>query len=170
MWCSSEHFAGYDQQDAHEFLVAMLAAIYKSFREPEIAPVTTTSTPSVLESLCVRAPTAGGQPARKAYQDLSAIFAGVLRSEVTCVNCGHISVKMEDFADISLDLTRQYKFGAGGVAEVVRSSELSPGPGNASSGGAAESLTACLRAFTGIEHLRCSERCWCDQCGSLQDS
>ena len=33
MWCSSEHFAGYEQQDAHEFLMAMLAGIYSSMHE-----------------------------------------------------------------------------------------------------------------------------------------
>jgi len=37
MWCSSEHFAGYEQQDAHEFLVAMLAGIYSSIRDPRAA-------------------------------------------------------------------------------------------------------------------------------------
>jgi len=35
---------------------------------------------------------------------------------------------------------------------------------------AAESLTACLRAFTGMEELSSDERCWCDKCGSLQNS
>ena len=32
MWCSSETIAGYEQQDAHEFFIALLAAIRASLR------------------------------------------------------------------------------------------------------------------------------------------
>lgn len=38
MWCSSEHFAGYEQHDAHEFLVALLAGIYSAMRQPSCLP------------------------------------------------------------------------------------------------------------------------------------
>lgn len=174
MWCASEHFAGYEQQDAHEFLVAMLASIYSSMREPTAAAGPAPS--QVEDSQLVRTPSLGGPSAGRSCQDLSSIFAGVLRSEVTCAKCRHRSVKREDFSDISLDLTRQYTAGRAGMEQVAGGD---PAPAGLGKGGgldgggeasAVESLTACLRAFTGMEELSSDERCWCDKCGSLQNS
>jgi ubiquitin carboxyl-terminal hydrolase 22/27/51 len=192
MWCASEHFAGYEQQDAHEFLVAMLAAIYSSMREPSAANTATGGDSGnhteALGSRLVRTPSLGGPPAGRACQDLSSIFAGLLRSEVTCARCRHRSVKTENFSDISLDLTRHYTMGAAGMAQAagreawpdaaglghaggVGGGMAGGGEGGCNTaGGAAESLTGCLRAFTGVEQLSSDERCWCDKCGSLQDS
>jgi len=84
---------------------------------------------------------------------------------------------MEDFSDISLDLTRDC-FGAG---DAVAAARAVPAPAGMGKGGgmgvgdgggfgAAETLASCLRAFTGVESLGSDERCWCDSCKTLQDS
>jgi ubiquitin carboxyl-terminal hydrolase 22/27/51 len=78
MWTSADHVAGYEQQDAHEFLIAALAKLYEAVGSLKPA--------SPLE--------------------LQHIFTGVMRSDVTCLKCSSKSTKYEDFQDISLDLSR----------------------------------------------------------------
>jgi len=172
MWCSSEHFAGYEQHDAHEFLVALLAGIYSAMRQPSClpppppvpaplhpGPASLTRPPSLGESR-------GGQPAGKACEEMSSIFAGVLRSEVRCEVCGHRSTKLEDFFDISLELGR----GSSPTAPGASGPAAGGGGAAGTSGGDAESLEACLRAFTTEEQLLSEERCWCSSCAALQDA
>ena len=38
MWTTAEHFAGYEQQDAHEFLIAALSAIDAGLSQPRRSP------------------------------------------------------------------------------------------------------------------------------------
>ena len=140
MWCSCDHFAGYEQQDAHEFWIAVFSGICASLvpraRSPPLPP---------------GAPDANGARillGKAASRDLQAIFSGRLRSEVRCARCGHTSTKLEDFHDVSLDLSRMG--GDGGDA------------------GAPDSLDACLRSFTREERL--GEQNWCARCGALQDA
>lgn len=82
MWCSSETIAGYEQQDAHEFFIALLAAIRASLRTvPAALP---TPRDAALHN---------GVPSRTATTpstdgDVGSIFSGVLRSDVTCASCG----------------------------------------------------------------------------------
>ena len=121
MWSSAEYFAGYEQQDAHEFLIAALSSLYVA-----------------LGSLRPSAP-----------RELQRVFAGVLRSDVTCLHCRSRSTKYEDFHDISLDLKAV--------------DEQPPGA-------APPTLHSCLRSFTRAERLTFSERCWCTKCRALQDS
>ena len=140
MWCSCDHFAGYEQQDAHEFWIAVFSGICASLvpraRSPPLPP---------------GAPDANGARillGKAASRDLQAIFSGQLRSEVRCARCGHTSTKLEDLHDVSLDLSRMG--GDGGEA------------------GAPDSLDACLRSFTREERL--GEQNWCARCGALQDA
>ena len=74
MWCSCDHFAGYEQQDAHEFWIAVFSGICASLvpraRSPPLPP---------------GAPDANGARillGKAASRDLQAIFSGQLRSEV----------------------------------------------------------------------------------------
>mmetsp|Transcript_36173 Transcript_36173/g.116842 ORF Transcript_36173/g.116842 Transcript_36173/m.116842 type:complete len:294 (-) Transcript_36173:277-1158(-) len=122
-------------------------------------PASLTRPPSLGESR-------GGQPAGKACEEMSSIFAGVLRSEVRCEVCGHRSTKLEDFFDISLELGR----GSSPTAPGASGPAAGGGGAAGTSGGAAESLEACLRAFTTEEQLLSEERCWCSSCAALQDA
>jgi ubiquitin carboxyl-terminal hydrolase 22/27/51 len=124
MWCSCDHFAGYEQQDAHEFWIAVFSGICSS-----LGPRVPTPPPLAV-------PGGGGVPdlaAKAASIDLQTIFSGQLRSQVKCARCGHTSTKLEDFHDVSLDIAR----GGGGGADVTT----------------LDSLPACLRSFTREERL-----------------
>ena len=163
MWCTAEYFAGYEQQDAHEFLIAGLASIYAGLaaHEGPARPLTP------LDSL-KRPPSA--LPRSFRANDLQRVFTGVLRSDVTCLQCHGKSTKYEDFQDISLDLSRLS--GAGGATDDDGSgcggASGPPTPGGGY--GYHTSLAACLRSFTRAERLSFNERCWCSKCGALQDS
>jgi ubiquitin carboxyl-terminal hydrolase 22/27/51 len=140
MWCSCDHFAGYEQQDAHEFWIAVFSGICAS-----LVPRASSPPPP-------GAPDANGARillGKAASRDLQSIFGGQLRSQVKCARCGHTSTKLEDFHDVSLDISRMAGDGAG---EAV----------------IPDSLDACLRSFTREERL--GEQNWCARCGALQDA
>jgi ubiquitin carboxyl-terminal hydrolase 22/27/51 len=149
LWSTAEHFAGYEQQDAHEFLVAALSAIDAALVPPRYAP-----------SGPWDAPISGGHLSVDGWSsvgghELQRVFTGVLRSDVTCLRCSHKSTKFEEFHDVSLDLC----CGAAGA----------PAEGGAN-GTYHDSLAACLHSFTKTEQLSFSERCFCAHCGDLQNS
>ena len=147
MWSNSEYFAGYEQQDAHEFLIAALSSIYAGLLQPRLlARQVGTGMPAPLGSA------RSGDGVNLGAQDLQRVFTGVLRSDVTCLSCQSTSTKYEDFQDISLDLSRTPSTEEDGSSPLLGS------------------LAACLRSFTRAERLLSAERCWCTHCGKLQDS
>jgi|LauGreDrversion4_1035100.scaffolds.fasta_scaffold60784_1 ubiquitin carboxyl-terminal hydrolase 22/27/51 len=146
MWCNAEYFAGYEQQDAHEFLIAALASIYAGLALPE----NPTRPPTPADLVKMRGPSSAQRPLGAV--DLQGIFTGVLRSDVACLKCHGKSTKYEEFQDISLDLSRLAAEEGGGAT------------------GYHTTLAGCLRSFTRAERLSSAERCWCPSCGALQDS
>jgi ubiquitin carboxyl-terminal hydrolase 22/27/51 len=62
IWGNAAHLAGYEQQDAHEFFIAMLEALHLHFAVPN----------STNACKCV----------------IDVIFLGRLQSAVTCMVCG----------------------------------------------------------------------------------
>ena len=146
MWVNAEHFAGYEQQDAHEFLIALLAGVCAGMREmqprhPPLGRAGADAGPGGFVAKRARLPSTAA-----AATELLGVFSGQLRSEVTCGVCGVTSTKHEDFSDISLNLAPP--------AQADRR----------------QSLLTCLRSFTREEQLGTTERCWCEQCDALQDS
>lgn len=76
MWRSSKHLSGYEQQDAHEFLISLLNQLHSDLGGSHFAckcPVHTH-------------------------------FTGVLQSDVTCLSCGTVNASFDPFIDISLDI------------------------------------------------------------------
>lgn len=76
MWRSSKNLSGYEQQDAHEFLISVLGQLHTDLGGSAFAckcPVHTS-------------------------------FTGVLQSDVTCLSCGTINASFDPFIDISLDI------------------------------------------------------------------
>jgi ubiquitin carboxyl-terminal hydrolase 22/27/51 len=76
-WSFANHLAGYEQQDAHEFLISVLDGIHLS---------------------------CGGSP-RSCTCIVHRIFGGQLQSKIICGHCGHPSLTMDPIFDISLDLS-----------------------------------------------------------------
>ncbi|ORX81525.1 cysteine proteinase [Anaeromyces robustus] len=81
VWKTEKHMAGYQQQDAHEFLICALDQLH--------------------QSCCILK---NRDDSTKCKCIIHQIFSGSLRSEVTCSKCGTISVKEDLFMDLSLDI------------------------------------------------------------------
>ena len=158
MWSTAESFAGYEQQDAHEFLIQALAAIDAGLAGPRrsLAAAASPQYGDTASGMAWTARSVEHHAAGQGGHDLQRIFTGVIRSDVTCLTCQRKSTKFEDFHDVSLDLTKN---DAGGG-----------GAGDGGGGGYHDSLAACLRAFTRPERMSSAERCWCSACGQLQES
>ena len=77
--------AGYEQQDAHEFLVALLNALHSHLVEPQPA-------------------TRCGTRARDPPSFVHQVFSGMFRSDLSCLCCGATSSTFEPFLDLSLPL------------------------------------------------------------------
>ncbi|XP_058724917.1 ubiquitin C-terminal hydrolase 22 [Vicia villosa] len=82
-WQHSANLASYEQQDAHEFFIAMLDAIH------EKDDITRNGSKGN-----------GGDCQCIAHK----VFYGLLRSDVTCMACGFTSTTYDPFLDISLNL------------------------------------------------------------------
>ncbi|KAF9932025.1 hypothetical protein FBU30_009089 [Linnemannia zychae] len=125
MWMSSSDLAGYAQQDAHEFFISALNQIHAK------------------------------SPASKLHHCNCIIhktFAGVLQSDVTCLNCANVTSAFDPILDISLDLrpTKRNK-----SVSKVRGSSDNEGP---------NSLADCLDRYTHPEKLGTNEYN-CSKCG-----
>lgn len=158
MWSNAESFAGYEQQDAHEFLIQALQAIDAGLAQPRRS-LSSPAQGEAASGMTWTARSVEHHAEAQCGQDLQRIFTGVIRSDVTCLACKGKSTKFEEFHDVSLDLTAEQGDGGGGVQ-------------HQGGGGSAyhDSLTACLRAFTRPERMSFAERCWCARCGGLQES
>ena len=95
MWCSCDHFAGYEQQDAHEFWIAVFSGICASLVPRVCSPPPPGAPDANVARILL---------GKAASRDLQTIFSGQLRSQVKCARCGHTSTKLEDFHDVSLDI------------------------------------------------------------------
>jgi ubiquitin carboxyl-terminal hydrolase 22/27/51 len=113
--------------------------------------------------------------------ELARLFTGVLRSDVTCLKCRNKSTKLEEFHDVSIDLSKRTPTASQPATPAAGGPPAGGGFGGGAvptNGGEAEeeamsyheSLAACLHAFTKSERLSFSERCWCNHCGALQES
>ena len=83
IWRFADYMAGYEQQDAHEFLVALLNALQSHLQQPQPQP----------------------GPRRGEQQSfVHQVFSGMFRSDLSCLRCGATSSTYEPFLDLSLPL------------------------------------------------------------------
>lgn len=118
MWshASGEHLAGYEQQDAHEFFIALIDAVSTDLKAHAPAPSNGSSSkagPFFLIPPHQQQQEEGESPSRNCPSscpppkcDLQAIFQGTLRSDVICSVCKNVSTVYEPFNDLSLPLER----------------------------------------------------------------
>ncbi|KAI9827649.1 MAG: hypothetical protein M1819_006938 [Sarea resinae] len=93
-WASEEALAGYQQQDAHEYLQSLLNQLHTS---SATAPNTTLDPCD-----CI----------------IHKLFCGKLQSTVTCENCRNVTIAEDPVMDLSLDLwlqSKRRKINGGGV-------------------------------------------------------
>ncbi|XP_027990797.2 ubiquitin carboxyl-terminal hydrolase 51 [Eptesicus fuscus] len=145
IWIHAEHLAGYRQQDAHEFLIAILDVLHRHSKDDSV-----------------------GQEANNfncCNCIIDQIFTGGLQSDVTCQTCHSVSTTIDPCWDISLDLpsscatfNSQSPDRADGA--VSRNDHIPGIP----------SLTDCLQWFTRPEHLGSGAKIKCSSCQSYQES
>lgn len=131
-WRSTDHLAGYDQQDAHDFYISTMNAIHTHIGEslileqeerirrtiqanhghilgsgssPDSMQIDISQIPQeALNGLELYPEDAFSD--EKCFCVTHQVFAGFLRSDVQCLSCNSISTVKEAFLDISLDLDR----------------------------------------------------------------
>ena len=77
VWKFANYLAGYQQQDAHEFMICALNGLHQHL---------------------------GGNASSECNCIIHKIFSGTLKSEVTCDNCHSSSISFDPFLDISLQI------------------------------------------------------------------
>ena len=97
VWRNSEYLAGYEQQDAHEFLIAVLDMIHERL-QPKIESGSIDLTVQADRSI------------------IDQVFTGFMQSNVVCNQCGNISQTIDPLRDISLDIPQ---VAPGGVASLM---------------------------------------------------
>jgi len=91
VWTHARHLAGYEQQDAHEFLIATLDLLHRHSN----SAFPSSSTPS----------SAGSSNASHQCRCIvDRLFGGRLQSDVTCQACGDVRSTLDPCWDISLDM------------------------------------------------------------------
>ncbi|XP_067088918.1 ubiquitin carboxyl-terminal hydrolase 22 isoform X4 [Osmerus mordax] len=148
VWTHARHLAGYEQQDAHEFLIAALDVLHRHCKGDTTHD--------------------NGKKANNPNHCnciIDQIFTGGLQSDVTCQVCHGVSTTIDPFWDISLDLpgssTPFWPLSPGGDGSSVNGESHLLG---------ATTLTDCLRRFTRPEHLGSSAKIKCGGCHSYQES
>ncbi|XP_012891204.1 PREDICTED: ubiquitin carboxyl-terminal hydrolase 51 isoform X1 [Dipodomys ordii] len=145
IWIHAEHLAGYRQQDAHEFLIAILDVLHRHSKDD--SDEQEASNPNCCN--CI----------------IDQIFTGGLQSDVTCQACHSVSTTIDPCWDISLDLPGSYATFSSQNSEWADSTmsrdDHIPG---------IPSLTDCLQWFTRPEPLGSSAKIKCSSCQSYQES
>ncbi|XP_020265798.1 ubiquitin carboxyl-terminal hydrolase 22-like isoform X2 [Asparagus officinalis] len=135
-WQHSTTLAGYEQQDAHEFFISMLDRIHEK-EQPNH------SNKGIGDCHCI----------------VHKVFAGILRSDVTCTICGFTSTTYDPCVDISLDLEPNN----GSSVSAGKSTKQSSNP-------ITSTLMGCLDHFTRPEKLGSDQKLHCQNCQIKQDS
>ncbi|ORX43747.1 cysteine proteinase, partial [Piromyces finnis] len=160
VWKTEKHMAGYQQQDAHEFLICALDQLH--------------------QSCCMLK---NRDDSSKCKCIIHQIFSGSLRSDVTCTKCGTVSVKEDLFMDLSLDIKdssikkpsrkRKHKKDIDNDHNDTDDSVANEGEYVSSLNSSLNdesiiTLADCLNRFTIPEKI--SEKYMCTNCNSYQDA
>jgi hypothetical protein len=89
----SKHLAGYSQQDAHEFLIALLDGLHTYCGGVSGLLHTHLAYPKLIIT-----------DSRTCGCVIHRVFTGMLQSDVTCTKCQFVSTTVDPFWDISLDI------------------------------------------------------------------
>ncbi|ELU02606.1 hypothetical protein CAPTEDRAFT_165719 [Capitella teleta] len=142
IWKVVPRFRGYQQQDAHEFMRYLLDRLHTELMT--LIPYNATVRPN--------SPYVGSPLGKSSV--VTAIFGGILQSEVNCLICGMESKKHDPFLDISLDIPSKFTC-------------KTPNPKN---GEIVCDLSDCLSSFTDVEELEDTELYMCANCKCRQRS
>ena len=155
VWTHARHLAGYEQQDAHEFLIETLNVLHRHSKgsggEGDSNAALHSSHLSSTSSQEKGATSSSSSP-NGCNCIIDQIFTGGLQSDVICQFCRNVSTTIDPFWDISLDLG---------------SSCHSSQPSSSST---PKSLHDCLERFTRPENLGSSAKIKCRSCQVNRES
>ncbi|ELU07196.1 hypothetical protein CAPTEDRAFT_18184 [Capitella teleta] len=165
VWTHARHLAGYEQQDAHEFLIAALDVIHQHCKASRNKEDADGNTAQVCDCIIDR------------------IFTGGLQSDVTCQECNilytfrlEMSPRLSTPSGISPWISAPRKTTLHLVSwsdpcatdsHTLISAVFSNGLDRFEE---ATSLTYCLRRFTRPEHLGSTAKIKCSKCHNYQES
>ncbi|KAF2459296.1 hypothetical protein BDY21DRAFT_362068 [Lineolata rhizophorae] len=166
-WMSAQSLAGYQQQDAHEYMQFLFNALHQDNR-PSAALPDGLPSPTKEENGTKRVN--NGDDSSSASYDTSStdpcpciihnIFYGQLQSTVTCAKCRNVNATLEPVVDFSLELQST------AATKKRKLSEMDNGNNNNSDSTAPViDLRDCLERFTRREKLPAAEYS-CGSCGS----
>jgi len=141
VWRHAEYLAGYEQQDAHEFLMFLLDKLQLHLSSPAAAAASAAA--GGKETPLLPRGRARARTGTDAVELVPHIFEGKMQSKVTCSGCGHTSFSYDPFFDVPLSLLS---------AKV------------AAFQGGSQTLANCLRSFTQPEPLNGSSSFTCSKC------
>lgn len=168
VWTNARHLAGYEQQDAHEFLIAALDLLHQHLSASSESNNNNNSSPMTGKKSGSR-----NQPCRCIIDQ---IFTGGWQSDVECQVCQGVSTTIDPFWDISLDLPGSTSspwhctsppHQPLTTTENTNNSSVIP---HVSSDNRPMSLRDCLNRFTRPEHLGSGAKIKCNRCHSYQES
>lgn len=163
VWTHAKHLSGYEQHDAHEFLISALNILHRHS-----------------ESISMK------QNPHECKCIIDRLFTGQMQSDLTCTKCGRISTKLDPYWDISLELLNgkanqrqqlQHSIGSHhikgeGEQELVRQTAAQMAAmlaaTTAMEPGGERSLEECLQNFVRAENL--GTKIKCDNCGTYEVS
>eukprot|EP00096_Caligus_rogercresseyi_P009393 TRINITY_DN3185_c0_g1_i1.p1 TRINITY_DN3185_c0_g1~~TRINITY_DN3185_c0_g1_i1.p1 ORF type:complete len:547 (-),score=156.85 TRINITY_DN3185_c0_g1_i1:247-1887(-) len=158
IWKVVPRFRGYQQQDAHEFLRYMLDRLHT-----ELLPL--------LPSDLSRYNPCLSSTVYSSNSLVTAIFGGMLQSEVNCLDCKASSKKHDPFLDLSIDIPSRFTNLTSRKAKNYAQQQIQlTGGGNKETHNATCHLHDCLQKFVDVEELADSERFFCGSCKNKQRS
>lgn len=102
IWTHAHHLAGYEQQDAHEFLMATLNIIHRHCKNA-------VECDKGMVHVAPRKGASDGDSTMRCNCIIDQIFTGRLQSDVVCQLCKGVSTTIDPFWDISLDLGKELR-------------------------------------------------------------
>jgi ubiquitin carboxyl-terminal hydrolase 22/27/51 len=146
IWTQARQLAGYEQQDAHEFLIETLNVLHLH----SIGDSTSTQSSNGQSS------TSTSSSSSRCNCIIDQIFRGRLQSDVICQFCKNVSTTIDPFYDISL-----------GLGSSSHSTQASPSDSHHST---PKSLIDCLERFTRPENLGSAAKIKCNTCNVHRES
>lgn len=149
MWRHTDNLAGYEQQDAHEFFMALIDGIHTHITSATIGAANGASHGA--DCTCI----------------VHQAFGATLRSDVTCLTCATLSTSLDPCLDVALDLPAPRaarsvvpQQSSAGWDDVINMEDGLSGDGSGALDGsdAACSLADCFARFTHPEMLGHEDR------------
>jgi ubiquitin C-terminal hydrolase len=116
----NRQFAGYGQHDSQEFLRFLLDGLHDDLNRVRVKPAYVAIEDSAGDDDWTKSARWWCNYTERNASVITDTFSGQLKSKVTCLSCGHVSLAFDPFMDLSLPIPGGGGGGGGGVAAARR--------------------------------------------------